>query len=171
MFGNAHIQRHWPWKYRVSLCLFAEIQYVQHSESNFKTLSDSFSKINWKKFLPRGSLERQNYITFEGAEHQRSSFTSGETVSEIWRWHAVFLLLWRKCQRQMDGVRMIVFIHCLFRVFFPLTSRVKTDLKARITPETTRLGVLASTPQSDLQGKKREKNTLWQKLEVPSILW
>lgn len=57
-------------------------------------------------------------------------------------------------------MRVIVFMHCLFGAFFPLTSRVKTDLKARITPETTRLGVLAPTPQSDLQGKKKRKHAL-----------
>lgn len=51
-------------------------------------------------------------------------------------------------------------MHCLLGAFFPLTSRVKTDLKARITPETTRLGVLAPTPPSDLQGKKKKNQAL-----------
>lgn len=151
-------------------------KYVQHSESNFKAFSDSFSNVKWKKSLLRGSVERRNYKTPEGAEHRQGSFTSGETISEIWRWHSVFLLLWRKCQRQMDGARARDCLRALFFLgfFWSVLSPWHLEWKQIWRPE-SHLRPPGWEFWHPLLGvtfrEKMEKNTLWQKLEVPFILW
>lgn len=158
--SDALIRCHWPMKYQVSLCLFAQI--CTAFRKQFENIQRLFQQHQMEKVSPK---------RLGWAPELQKSWRSRAPPQQFylgWNriWNLMLTLGFSSPLTEMseaDGWRArdcLCALFFFFGAFLPLTSRVKTDLKARITPETTRLGVLAPTPQCDLQGKKGKKHAL-----------